>query len=100
MPLDFAKFCPPTVARASSFLVQCFLYPPDASAAVDAQARQADDTATRRGTYSLPLDIPRGARIDLQDLGFRYDDKQPWLYRHMNLALPAGKALAIMGPVL
>ena len=39
-----------------------------------------------------------GARIDLQDLGFRYDDKQPWLYRHMNLALPAGKALAIMGP--
>lgn len=63
--VDSAVFCPPTVARESCFLVQCFLYPPDASAAVDAQARQADDTATRRGSYSLPLDIPRGARIDL-----------------------------------
>ena len=40
----------------------------------------------------------RGARIDLQDLGFRYGEDQPWLYRHMNLAVPAGRALAIMGP--
>jgi subfamily B ATP-binding cassette protein HlyB/CyaB len=40
----------------------------------------------------------RGARIDLQDLGFRYDDRQPWLYRHMNLQVPAGMALAVMGP--
>lgn len=63
--VDAAVFCPPTVARESSFLVQCFLYPPESSAAVDAQARQADNTATRRGVYSLPLDIPRGARIDL-----------------------------------
>ena len=64
-PQCTGNFCPPTVARESSFLVQCFLYPPDASAAVDAQARQADDTATRRGSYSLPLDVPAGARIDL-----------------------------------
>lgn len=63
--VDAAVFCPPTVARAGSFLVQCFLYPPESSAAVDAQAREADDAATRRGSYSLPLDIPRGARIDL-----------------------------------
>lgn len=39
-----------------------------------------------------------GVRIDLQDLGFRYDEKHPWLYRHMNLSVPAGKAVAIMGP--
>jgi hypothetical protein len=60
--VDAAVFCPPTVARESSFLVQCFLYPPDASAAVDAQARQAD-TATDAALFP-PLDI-RGARIDL-----------------------------------
>jgi len=39
-----------------------------------------------------------GARVDLQDIGFRYDEKHPWLYRHMNLGVPAGKAVAIMGP--
>ncbi|MGB0128048.1 MAG: peptidase domain-containing ABC transporter, partial [Rhodocyclaceae bacterium] len=39
-----------------------------------------------------------GARIELQDLGFRYGEDQPWLYRQMHLNVPAGKAIAIMGP--
>lgn len=63
--VDSAVFSPPHVARDSVFLVQVFLYPPRAATQVDMQARQADETAQRRGTYSLPLDLPLGTRIDL-----------------------------------
>jgi hypothetical protein len=65
-PVDTAVFCPPQVARNSVFLVQVFLYPPRAAAEVDRQAQQADETAERRGTYSLPLDLPPGTRVDLR----------------------------------
>jgi hypothetical protein len=64
-PVDTAVFCAPHVARESVFLVQVFLYPPHAATQVDTQARQADETAQRRGTYSLPLDLPLGTRVDL-----------------------------------
>lgn len=64
-PVDAAVFCPPTVARSSVFLVQVFLYPPAAVAEVDAEARQADPAAERRGTYALPMELPRGTRVDL-----------------------------------
>jgi hypothetical protein len=30
-----------------------------------------------------------GARIELQDLGFRYGEDQPWLYRHTLLSKTA-----------
>jgi len=40
----------------------------------------------------------QGLHIEFQDLGFRYENSQPWLYRHLNLVVPAGKAVAIMGP--
>jgi hypothetical protein len=63
--VDTAVFCPPAVARDSVFLVQVFAYPPDAAAKVDAQARQVDAASERRGTYSLPLDVPLGTRLDL-----------------------------------
>jgi len=45
-----------------------------------------------------PTPATQGLRIEFQDLGFRYNDNQPWLYRHLNLTVPAGKAVAIMGP--
>ena len=64
-PVDAAVFCPPEVVRNSVFLLQVFLYPPRAASEVDRQAQQADETAERRGTYSLPLDLPRGTRVDL-----------------------------------
>jgi ABC-type bacteriocin/lantibiotic exporter with double-glycine peptidase domain len=41
---------------------------------------------------------PCGLRIEFQDIGFRYNGNQPWLYRHLNLTVPAGKAVTIMGP--
>ncbi|MEO8071107.1 MAG: leucine-rich repeat domain-containing protein [Acidobacteriota bacterium] len=64
-PVDAAVFCPASVARTHVFLVQVFLYRPGAEAEVDAQAAGADSTATRRGTYSLPLELPPGTRVDL-----------------------------------
>lgn len=64
-PVDTAVFCPPRVARDCVFLVQVFLYLPRDAAKVDRQAWQADEAAERRGTYSLPLDVPPGTRVDL-----------------------------------
>lgn len=37
-------------------------------------------------------------RIEIQGLGFRYSDRHPWLYRDLDLALPAGKLTVLMGP--
>lgn len=65
-PVDAAVYCPPSVARGSVFLVQVFLYPPRAAATVEAEAQQRDPTATERGRYSLPIDVPRGTRIDVR----------------------------------
>jgi uncharacterized protein (TIGR02271 family) len=63
--VDTAVFCPPHVALGSAFLVQVFLYSPRAAKQVSMQARRADAAARRRGTYSLPLDLPLGTRVDL-----------------------------------
>jgi hypothetical protein len=65
-PVDTAVFCPPIVACGSTFLVQVFLYSPSSAKDVELEARQADEAAERRGTYSLPLDIPSGTRVDLR----------------------------------
>jgi hypothetical protein len=65
-PVDAAVFCPPQVVTNSLFLLQVFLYPPRAAAEVDREARHADETAERRGTYSLPLDLPLVTRVDLR----------------------------------
>jgi hypothetical protein len=64
-PVDAAVFCPPRVPRDGVFLVQVFLYPPGAEGAVEDRAIGADPGAEHRGTYSLPLDLPRGTRVDL-----------------------------------
>lgn len=36
--------------------------------------------------------------IEFQDVGFRYREDLPWLYRGVNLSLPPGRAIAVMGP--
>jgi hypothetical protein len=64
-PVDASVFCPPGVARDSVFMVQVFLYPPRAEAAVESQALRADPTSAHRGSYSLPLDLRHGTRVDL-----------------------------------
>jgi len=64
--VDTAVFCPATVPRASSFLVQFFAYAPGDAVEAAREARAADEGADHRGSYSLPLDLPPGTRLDLQ----------------------------------
>ena len=65
-PVDAAVSCPPWVAKDSVFLVQVFLYPPDAEQKAAVQAREADAAAEHHGTHSLPLDLPLGTRVDVR----------------------------------
>jgi hypothetical protein len=64
--VDAAVFSPQQVAKDSVFLIQVFLYPPGDDKKVDDRARKMDAIAERRGTYSLPLDLPRNTRVDLR----------------------------------
>ena len=66
-PVDAAVFCPPRVAKGSDFLVQVFLYQPDAAEEekVGKRAREADAAAKPLGGLSLLLDLPHGAHVDL-----------------------------------
>jgi HEAT repeat protein len=65
-PVDTAVFSPLRVAKDSVFLIQVFLYQIDAEDKVYEQARKVDPFAELRGTYSLPLDLPRNTRVDLR----------------------------------
>jgi subfamily B ATP-binding cassette protein HlyB/CyaB len=42
--------------------------------------------------------MSRRGGIEVRNLGFRYDDKLPWLYRNLNLSVEPGACVAIMGP--
>jgi len=37
-------------------------------------------------------------RIDIRDVGFRYSEQHPWLYRNLSLAILTGKLTVLMGP--
>ena len=39
-----------------------------------------------------------GGKVELRNVSFRYSDKHPWLYRNLNLTLPAGKLTVLVGP--
>ena len=36
-------------------------------------------------------------RIELRDVGFRYPSREAWAVRHLNMAVEAGKTVAIVG---
>jgi len=40
---------------------------------------------------------PLAFGIELRDISFRYTEKHPWVLRHLNLFIPAGKCLALVG---
>jgi hypothetical protein len=63
--VDAAVFSPPRVRRRSNFLVQVYLFKPEGAAETVILAREADAQAVRRGTYSLPLDLEPGTRLDI-----------------------------------
>lgn len=48
-----------------------------------------------QGHYSGP--IPE-ATIEIENLGFRYAEDEPWVLRHCNFTINAGQSLAIVGP--
>lgn len=37
-------------------------------------------------------------QIVIRDMGFRYSEQHPWLYRNLNLTIPTGKLTVLMGP--
>ena len=39
-----------------------------------------------------------GGKVELKNVSFRYSDKHPYLYRNLDMTLPAGKLTVLMGP--
>ena len=42
-----------------------------------------------------PVDLKQG--IELKNVSFHYDDDQPWVLHNLNLTIPAGECLALVG---
>ncbi|MGW0159482.1 ABC transporter ATP-binding protein [Mycobacterium sp. NPDC003323] len=40
---------------------------------------------------------PRGGRLELVDVGFRFPDSQEWALRHVNLTVESGETVALVG---
>ncbi len=56
------------------------------------------DQSTERFALSTPQSLAIPARLDVVDLAFRYSAEHRWLFRHLDLTLPAGHITAIIGP--
>jgi ATP-binding cassette subfamily B protein len=47
---------------------------------------------------TAPREVPAlSDAIELRDVSFRYSDQHPWVLRHVNLRIPVGKCLALVG---
>ncbi|TPG36055.1 ABC transporter ATP-binding protein [Mycolicibacterium hodleri] len=53
--------------------------------------------APREITDGPRRDVPRGGRLELVDVGFRFRDAEQWALRHVNLAVEPGETLALVG---
>jgi ATP-binding cassette subfamily B protein len=42
-------------------------------------------------------DVPRGGRLELVDVGFRFPDSEQWALRHVNATVEPGETLALVG---
>jgi len=42
-------------------------------------------------------DVPRGGRLELVDVGFRFPDGDEWVLRHLNATVEPGETLALVG---
>ncbi|MDV3129816.1 ABC transporter ATP-binding protein/permease [Mycobacterium sp. 21AC1] len=42
-------------------------------------------------------DAPRGGRLELRDVGFRFPDSDVWALRHVNVTVEPGETLALVG---
>jgi len=54
--------------------------------------------APREITDGPQREVPRGGRLELVDVGFRFPDSDEWALRHVNLAIEPGETIALVGP--
>lgn len=54
-------------------------------------------TETEVGLNSVDKEIPLNGQITLQDLSFRYDNNQPYLFENVNVTINQGESVAIVG---
>ncbi|NUW44345.1 ABC transporter ATP-binding protein [Nonomuraea rhodomycinica] len=59
----------------------------------DVETVEPDLAAPERLTVTLPLQTA----IELRDVWFRYSPEHPWILRGVNLVIPRGKAVALIG---
>jgi ATP-binding cassette subfamily B protein len=62
----------------------------------DQSARLPASVSPDESVSPRPLGAP-SAGIVLEDVGFRYPGKDAWALRHLNLTIPAGESLALVG---
>jgi ATP-binding cassette subfamily B protein len=53
--------------------------------------------APREVTDGPVRDTPRGGRLELVDVGFRFPDSDTWALRHVNLTVYPGETVALVG---
>ncbi len=53
--------------------------------------------APREITDGPDRDAPRGGRLQLVDVGFRFPDSDDWALRHVNVTVESGETLALVG---
>lgn len=66
-----------------------------------ASADRIDETLRIRSSIvevlgAQPLKVDAGT-IDFKNLGFRYSETLPWIFRNVNFSIPSGKMVAIVG---
>ncbi len=53
--------------------------------------------APREITDGPGAESPRGGRLELVDVGFRFPDSETWALRHLNLTVESGETIALVG---
>ena len=60
--------------------------------------RVADVFDATRDIHDGPIDeVPRGGRLELADVGFRFPDSDEWALRHVTVTVEPGETLALVG---
>lgn len=64
----------------------------------DAPREITDGPRSRPGGDIQPRDVaPRGGRLELVDVGFRFPDSEAWALRHVDVTVEPGETLAVVG---
>jgi subfamily B ATP-binding cassette protein HlyB/CyaB len=56
------------------------------------------DAPSEPGSTQPSRKTDRLGLINIEQLGFRYSERHPWLYRGFNLTIASGQTIALMGP--